>query len=276
MHHLPKDCCRYPSKCQLHCSTAAASTGGRYIMLQNLIRNSWGKGTKSPRYWPALQTSKIPAWSTSRVCTSTIYNPQNPHLRTSWESLVGPTAQGRQMPWQALVLAYTGKNLKYFYVVSFTHLTSQNSLTENRWVQKCKHQSALWKFQNVKGWKRYSLKIDFNVSQYLLHLITWDSKKGQYYQCMDRQGYKKNSWIYADLRNPSIACGLNTVHDLEWMCSQWANQLVMLEVMVSKLIPWAAREIWILFHFHSTMTVSPGSQSRIIKQHHCKRSISSQ
>lgn len=70
------------------------------------------------------------------------------------------------------------------------------------------------------------------------------------------------------------ACGLNTVHDLEWMCSQSANQLVMLGAIVSKLIPWVARGKFGLYCIPTQQRLFfAGSQSRLIKQHYCKRSI---
>lgn len=126
MHHLPKDCCRYPSKCQGHCPTAAASTGGRYIVLQNLIRNSWGKGTKSqdtdqPSRLPRFQLDQHPGSAPVQFTTHRTHTSEHPEKILWAQQHKADKCHDRLWFW-----------LKYFYVVSFTHLTSQNSLTENR------------------------------------------------------------------------------------------------------------------------------------------------
>lgn len=106
-----------------------------------------------------------------------------------------------------------------------------------RWIQNCKanHTFFFYKIEVFKGrffLQRYNIDWDVQLSN-----ITHESD-----MCLKETiNTSSVSWIYADLSNISTACGLNTVHDLEWMCSQSANQLVMLEVIVSKLIPWVAR-----------------------------------
>lgn len=106
------------------------------------------------------------------------------------------------------------------------------------------------------------------------HLVNINHVSNMYFQrnIIDTSCVKGDNQTAESMQIWGTACGLNTVHDLEWMCSQSANQLVMLRVMVSKRIPWVARgEIWIILHSHSAMTVFAGSQSRLIKQHYCKR-----